>query len=242
MTEAQELAAIARALRGLLVRSRRPVRLGEEGLAALRRLETGPLSAQRGPEALAWVEAQSRDCRRCKLSEGRTNVVFGVGDPRGRLMFIGEGPGREEDLQGEPFVGRAGELLTRAITAMGLRREQVYIANVVKCRPPNNRAPEPEEMAACLPYLQAQIEAIEPEVVCLLGAVALRALLGQKAAITKLRGHWQQLGGARVMPTYHPAYLLRNPHAKRDFWTDLKAIRDLLGRPPARSAAAGGGR
>jgi DNA polymerase len=232
MGEAQELAAVVRALKGLLRRSRRRLSLGEEGLAALRQLEAGPLASARGPEALARLEAETSGCRRCKLWEGRKSIVFGVGDPRARLIFIGEGPGREEDLQGEPFVGKAGQLLTRAIEAMGLRREKVYIANVVKCRPPDNRAPEPDEVAACLPYLVGQIKAIAPAAVCLLGAVAAKALLGQ-GAITKVRGRWQDMGGLRAMPTYHPAYLLRNPHAKRDFWTDLKLIRDLL-------AAAGG--
>ncbi len=228
MDEAKELAEATRALRLMLARSRRRPTLGEEGLAALAALEVGPLSQATGEAALAAVRAGLGECRRCKLGSGRTNLVFGVGDPQARLMFIGEGPGRDEDLQGEPFVGRAGELLTNAIKAMGLQREQVYIANVVKCRPPNNRVPEPDEVAACLPYLQAQIRAIRPEAIVLLGAVAAKALLGL-AAITKVRGKWQALGESRAMPTYHPAYLLRNPPAKRDFWTDLKEVRDFLG-------------
>lgn len=227
-SEARELAAIVRAMRQLVARSPHPVKLSAAGEAALRALEAGCAAGLRGPEALAAVEARTTGCRRCRLHEGRTNLVFGVGNARARLMFVGEGPGREEDLRGEPFVGRAGELLTRAIEAMGLKREEVYIANVVKCRPPNNRAPEPDEMAACLPYLEAQIKAIAPEVICCLGAVAAKGLLGQ-AAISKVRGRWQALKGIQVMPTFHPAYLLRNPHAKRDFWTDLKAIRERLG-------------
>jgi DNA polymerase len=225
---AKELAEIVRAFKLALARSPYPLRLGAAGQAALKRLEVGPAALARGPEALSAVEAETAGCRRCRLCEGRTNLVFGVGNARARLMFVGEGPGREEDLRGEPFVGRAGELLTRAIEAMGLKREEVYIANVVKCRPPNNRVPEPDEMAACLPYLKAQIEAVAPEAICCLGAVAAKGLLGL-AAISKVRGRWQQLGSVQVMPTFHPAYLLRNPHAKRDFWTDLKLVRDLLG-------------
>ncbi|MFH0810274.1 MAG: uracil-DNA glycosylase [Pseudomonadota bacterium] len=227
MNDYQDLAAIAGDLRRLLARNRRGLVLTEPGWEALRSLEAGPPPPNEA--ALAGIrERIGGDCRRCKLCRERTNMVFGVGDPCARLMFIGEGPGRDEDLQGEPFVGRAGVMLTNAIKAMGLSREQVYIANVVKCRPPSNRNPEPDEIAACLPFLQAQIQAVAPEAIVLLGAVAVNALLGQ-AAISKIRGRWQDLGGIRTMPTFHPAYLLRNELAKRDFWTDLKVVRDVLG-------------
>jgi DNA polymerase len=240
--DAQELVAISKAVRGALKRSPHRPTLGEEGLAALKALESGPEPpAGGGAESLARLRAELGDCRRCQLSHGRTNLVFGVGDPRARLMFVGEGPGRDEDLQGEPFVGRAGEMLTRAIEAMGLTRQQVYIANVVKCRPPQNRNPEPDEAAVCLPFLRGQIRAVAPRVICLLGAVAAKFVLGDnQIAITKLRGHWQELEGIRVMPTYHPAYCLRNPPSKRDLWADLLLICDYLGLTPKKGAAGGG--
>jgi len=232
-SEAEALIEIIAALKGAVSRSRRPFKLSQAGLASLTRLDTGPPPTGPNAEALAAIEVLNLGCRRCRLCEGRTHVVFGVGSPRARLMFVGEGPGRDEDLRGEPFVGRAGELLTKAIEAMGLKREQVYIANVVKCRPPSNRNPEPDEMAACLPFLEAQIEAISPAVIVCLGAVAAKGLLNA-TAISKLRGKWQRLGGADVMPTFHPAYLLRNPSAKRDFWADLKEVMARLGLPGAK--------
>jgi DNA polymerase len=170
------------------------------------------------------------DCRLCKLCAGRTNLVFGVGNPKARLMFVGEGPGRDEDLQGEPFVGRAGQLLTDIITkGMGLSREDVYIANVVKCRPPDNRNPEPDEVAACEPFLKGQIELIRPEVIVALGKFAVQALLKSKVPITKLRGQWQTYEGIKLMPTFHPAYLLRNPGDKRLVWQDIKKVMEALG-------------
>jgi len=165
------------------------------------------------------------DCQRCKLSSSRTHLVFGVGNPRATLMFIGEGPGRDEDLQGEPFVGRAGQLLTDIITkGMGLRREDVYIANVVKCRPPENRNPEPDEVASCEPFLKKQIDLVKPEIIIALGKFAVQTLLQTKAPITKLRGTWHAYHGIKLMPTFHPAYLLRNPGDKKLVWEDIKKV------------------
>jgi uracil-DNA glycosylase len=174
---------------------------------------------------LEELRAVIGDCRRCKLWSGRTHLVFGVGNPKAKLMFIGEGPGRDEDLQGEPFVGRAGQLLTDIITkGMGLRREDVYIANVVKCRPPENRNPEPDEVASCEPFLKKQIDLIRPEMIIALGKFAVQTLLQTKAPITKLRGNWHSYHGIRLMPTFHPAYLLRNPGDKKLVWEDIKKV------------------
>jgi uracil-DNA glycosylase len=165
------------------------------------------------------------DCRRCKLCAGRTNLVFGVGNPDAELMFVGEGPGRDEDLQGEPFVGRAGQLLTDIITkGIGLKRGDVYIANVVKCRPPENRNPEPDEVAACEPFLKKQIELVRPRVIVALGKFAVQTLLQSKVPITKLRGKWHSYHGIKLMPTFHPAYLLRNPADKKLVWEDIKKV------------------
>lgn len=165
------------------------------------------------------------DCRRCKLHSGRTHVVFGVGNPNAKLMFVGEGPGRDEDLKGEPFVGRAGQLLTDIITkGMGLAREDVYIANVVKCRPPQNRNPEADEVASCEPFLKKQIELIRPEIIVALGKFAVQTLLQSKVPITRLRGNWHTYMGIKLMPTFHPAYLLRNPADKKLVWEDIKKV------------------
>jgi uracil-DNA glycosylase len=175
--------------------------------------------------SLEELQADIGDCRRCKLHSGRTHVVFGVGNPNARLMFVGEGPGRDEDLQGEPFVGRAGQLLTDIITkGMGLRREDVYIANVVKCRPPQNRNPEPDEVAACEPFLKKQIELIRPEIIVALGKFAVQTLTQSKIPITRLRGTWHAYMGIKLMPTFHPAYLLRNPADKKLVWEDIKKV------------------
>jgi uracil-DNA glycosylase len=180
---------------------------------------------------LARLEARAKTCVFCKeLARGRANVVFGVGNPRAELMFIGEAPGADEDEQGEPFVGRAGQLLTKIIQAMGYRREDVYIANVLKCRPPENRTPEPDEVTNCLPYLLTQIDLIKPKVIVALGATALRALLDVQIGITKMRGHWYTFRDIPIMPTFHPAYLLRNPPAKKEVWDDMKAVLEKLGR------------
>jgi uracil-DNA glycosylase len=174
---------------------------------------------------LEELKAYIGDCRRCKLHSGRTQVVFGVGNPNAKLMFVGEGPGRDEDLQGEPFVGRAGQLLTDIITkGMGLRREDVYIANVVKCRPPQNRNPEPDEVASCEPFLRKQIELIRPEIIIALGKFAVQALTQSKVPITRLRGNWHVYMGIKLMPTFHPAYLLRNPADKKLVWEDIKKV------------------
>ena len=180
----------------------------------------------------AVIEKRARNCMLCReLSHGRHSVVFGIGNLRADLMFIGEAPGADEDAQGEPFVGRAGQLLTKIIQAMGYRREDVYISNVLKCRPPQNRTPLPDEVANCLPYLLSQIELIQPKVIVALGATALRALLDVQLGITKMRGRWYTFRDIPIMPTFHPAYLLRNPAAKRDVWTDMKAVLEKLGRP-----------
>ncbi len=175
------------------------------------------------------VEREAGSCRLCTLSKTRTNVVFGVGSVKARLMFVGEAPGRDEDLQGEPFVGRAGRLLTDMIAAMGLKRSDVYIANILKCRPPNNRKPAPDEVECCEPYLKRQIRIMKPEVICALGAVAAQTLLKTKAPISRLRGEFHSYEGAGLLPTFHPAYLLRNPAAKTDAWEDLQMVMKKLG-------------
>ncbi len=170
------------------------------------------------------------DCRRCGLSEGRTNIVYGVGNPNADVMFVGEGPGAEEDRQGEPFVGRAGQLLTDIITkGMRLRREDVYIANVVKCRPPGNRDPEPDEVASCEPFLIRQIELVKPRVIVALGRFAAQTLLRSNTPVSRLRGQWRDYHGIPLMPTFHPAYLLRNPADKRLVWEDIKSVLGELG-------------
>jgi len=179
-------------------------------------------------EALAPVETEALGCLACRLHETRTKVVFGVGDPDARLMFIGEGPGRDEDLSGEPFVGRAGQLLTRIIKAMGYEREQVYIANAVKCRPPQNRDPKPDEIEACRHFLTRQVEIISPEIIVLLGRSAISAVLDLQAPLSRLRGSFRDWNGVKVMCTYHPAYLLRNPGAKGMVWEDMQKVRDTL--------------
>jgi DNA polymerase len=182
-------------------------------------------SALRELTTLEALRAGIGDCRRCKLAPHRTNLVFGVGNPSARLVFVGEAPGGDEDLRGEPFVGRAGQLLTEIITkGMGLRREDVYIANVIKCRPPGNRNPEPDEVATCEPFLVRQLELIRPQVIVALGKFAAQTLLRTKTPITKLRGQWADYQGIKVMPTFHPAYLLRNPGDKRLVWADIKAV------------------
>jgi len=190
----------------------------------------------RPPTELAAIEARAKACTKCaELSRCRQSVVFGVGSASAEIMFIGEAPGADEDAQGEPFVGRAGQLLTKIIEAMGCRREDVYIANIIKCRPPQNRTPLPEEVANCLPYVLSQIELIQPKVIVALGATALRALLDVQLGITKIRGHWYTFRDIPIMPTFHPAYLLRNPAAKREVWDDMKAVLDKLGRKPPKS-------
>jgi DNA polymerase len=181
-------------------------------------------------ESLAEIREDIGDCTRCVLHTlGRRQIVFGVGNPRAELMFVGEAPGADEDLQGEPFVGRAGQLLTKIIEAIGLSRSDVYIANVIKCRPPGNRNPAPEEVATCQPFLFRQIDAIGPRVIVALGTFAAHALLGTDAPISRLRGRMHDFrGGSKLIPTFHPAFLLRSPERKREVWEDMKRVRALL--------------
>ncbi len=179
-------------------------------------------------EALDAIREDLGDCTRCKLHKGRQNLVFGVGNPKADLMFIGEGPGYEEDRQGLPFVGPSGQLLTKIIEAIQLTREEVYIANIVKCRPPSNRDPEPEEIAACRPFLERQVSSIKPRVICTLGRVATQAMLSTEKALGRVRGQVFSFGDVALVPTYHPAYLLRDPSKKKDCWEDMKLIRALL--------------
>jgi uracil-DNA glycosylase family 4 len=182
------------------------------------------------------LETDAKKCLKCaELSRCRHTVVFGVGNTAAEVMFIGEAPGADEDAQGEPFVGRAGQLLTKIIEAMGYTRDDVYITNIIKCRPPQNRTPLPDEAANCLPYVLRQIELIQPRVIVALGATALRALLDVQLGITKMRGHWYTFRDIPIMPTFHPAYLLRNPAAKREVWDDMKAVLDKLGRKPPKT-------
>jgi uracil-DNA glycosylase family 4 len=176
--------------------------------------------------SLNAIRQELGECTRCQLHEGRNHLVFGAGDPHAVLVFVGEGPGREEDLQGKPFVGRAGELLTRIIEAIDLTREEVYIANIVKCRPPHNRDPRPDEIQTCLPFLLKQLEAIRPQIICCLGTFAAQTLLGTEERISSLRGRFHAYQGAKLMPTYHPAFLLRNPQFKKAVWEDMKRIRE----------------
>ena len=178
---------------------------------------------------LAQLAAAVHDCRKCGLHRGRTQVVFGTGDPAAALVFIGEAPGHDEDVQGEPFVGAAGQLLNRIITAIGLRREQVYILNIIKCRPPQNRNPQPDEIAACWPILQAQLACLRPRIICALGTFAAQTLLQTEERISRLRGRFHRLGDIQVMPTYHPAFLLRNAQYKRAVWEDMQLIQGALG-------------
>jgi DNA polymerase len=180
-------------------------------------------------DSLEKIREEIGDCRRCKLCERRNTIVFGDGNPRAELMFIGEGPGHDEDVQGLPFVGRAGKLLTQMIEAMGLARKDVYIANVVKCRPPENRTPEKDEVATCSPFLHRQIDVIRPKVIVCLGGVAAQTLLNTNRGISHFRGEWLEFRGARLLATYHPAYLLRNPNAKGDVWKDLQKVMAALG-------------
>jgi len=195
-----------------------------------------PLYTYRSPSTpdpktahLKKIREEIGECTRCPLSKGRTHIVFGEGHPSAKLLFVGEGPGEEEDRTGRPFVGRAGELLTRLIGGMGLKREEVYIANVVKCRPPGNREPEEVEIRTCLPFLEKQIEVIQPEVIVTLGKVAMKALLKTVQPISEIRGIWQRYKTAFLLPTYHPAYLLRNPRAIKIVEEDLKKVTDRFG-------------
>jgi len=185
------------------------------------------IAKDKGLEAL---RGEIGDCKRCKLSKCRTKIVFGQGNPKTKLMFVGEAPGRDEDIQGLAFVGRAGQLLTKIIEAMGLKREDVYIGNIIKCRPPENRNPEPDEIKSCIPFLKKQIELIKPEVIICLGKFAAQTLLNTETPISKLRGKWGEFCGTPLMPTYHPAYLLRNPNAKKEVWEDVQLVMKMFGK------------
>jgi uracil-DNA glycosylase len=181
------------------------------------------------PETLETIQTDLGDCRRCRLSQSRKHIVFGAGDPHARLVFVGEGPGYDEDQKGEPFIGAAGRLLTKIIEAIKHTRDQVYICNIIKCRPPGNRNPLPDEIEACLPFLKRQLSVIKPDVICALGTFAAQALLDTTLPISKLKGRFHDYNGIRVLPTYHPAYLLRNPGKKRDVWEDMKILMNALG-------------
>lgn len=192
--------------------------------------QSAPLAPEKKAGALAAIREEIGDCQRCPLARlGRHTIVFGDGDPNARLMFVGEGPGADEDAQGLPFVGRAGQLLNNMIGAMGLRREEVYIANIVKCRPPQNRVPEPQEANTCSPFLFRQIDAIRPEVIVALGSTAATYLLGAKSPLAALRGRVHDFHGSKLIVTYHPAYLLRDPRQKKEAWADLQIAMKELG-------------
>jgi uracil-DNA glycosylase family 4 len=187
-------------------------------------------------DTLELIRENLGECTRCRLHKQRNKIVFGVGNPRAELVFVGEGPGHDEDMQGLPFVGRAGKLLTQMIEAMGLAREDVYICNVVKCRPPENRKPEDDEVATCSPYLYRQLDVIAPKAIVCLGGVAAQTLLKTKDPISRFRGNWFDFRNTKLLATYHPAYLLRNPNAKGEVWKDLQKVMALLGlRPPKTS-------
>jgi DNA polymerase len=220
----KELAELVDSLSGWLRYQRR---LGWRGLPG--EVASQPHEREQ-PEVktLEEIRAELGDCRRCKLSAGRTHLVFGDGAPNARLMFVGEAPGADEDLQGVPFVGEAGQLLNRMLNNLGLRREEVYIGNILKCRPPGNRDPEADEIAACLPFLAKQIQAIRPRVIVILGRIAAHALLGTREPITRLRGHWQRYHDIRVMPTFHPSYLLRSPQERKKTWVDMQQVMEFL--------------
>ena len=199
-----------------------------------RETDAVPVALSRSPaEALVAIREYIGDCTRCKLHGlGRRQIVFGVGNPSANLMFVGEAPGADEDIQGIPFVGRAGQLLTKIIEAIGLSRDDVYIANVIKCRPPENRNPEPDEVESCEPFLFQQIDDIKPRVIVALGTFAAKALLKTQDPISRLRGRIYDYRGAKLIPTFHPAFLLRSPDRKRDVWEDMKKVRALLNEPP----------
>lgn len=190
-----------------------------------------PTATQEKEKIIAPVRERALVCKKCKLCGGRTHVVFGEGSMDAQLVFVGEGPGRDEDRQGRPFVGAAGQLLTKIIEAMKMRREEVYICNVVKCRPPNNRPPEPDEIAACHEYLEAQLATIQPKVVCALGKTAAASLLETEAPMSALRGRTFDWKGSTLVVTYHPAYLLRNPAAKKLVWDDMQHVLSILSAP-----------
>jgi uracil-DNA glycosylase family 4 len=193
-------------------------------------------------DSLPAILSDIGDCTRCKLHRGRTKLVFGDGNPKADLVFVGEGPGRDEDMQGLPFVGRAGKLLTQMIEAMGLQRRDVYICNVVKCRPPENRTPEKDEVETCSPFLLRQLDAISPKVIVCLGSVAAQTLLETNRGISHFRGEWLDFRGRKLMATYHPAYLLRNPSAKGEVWKDLQKVMSVLGLQGKKGVSSSAGK
>ena len=227
-----ELHELTRALRRNLVRHAASGGWAAPGAASVRPVAEQPVPpvAERRPSKLDVIRAELGECTRCKLHETRKSIVFGVGDPDAPLMFVGEGPGEQEDRRGEPFVGPAGELLDKMIEAMGWTRDSVYINNIVMCRPPQNRNPQPDEVGACKPFLEARIGAIAPRIIVALGRPAANTLLGTDAPISVLRGKFHDRNGVKVMPTFHPAYLLREPDKKRDTWADLKLVMAELER------------
>jgi len=207
--------------------------LGVQGFSRDPKWKVRPAESRAGADdaakALREVRADLGDCTRCKLHRlGRQHIVFGAGNPNADLMFIGEAPGHDEDVQGEPFVGRAGQLLTKIIESIGLKREDVYIANLIKCRPPENRNPDPDEVETCEPFLFRQVETIRPKVIVALGTFATHALLKTQDPISRLRGRIYTYGHAKLIPTFHPAFLLRSPDRKRDVWEDMKKVRAML--------------
>ncbi|MEE8536589.1 MAG: uracil-DNA glycosylase [Acidobacteriota bacterium] len=217
--------------------------LGVEGLrAASKPLAVSSDESRRHEAAgeLEEIRKEIGDCTRCKLCKGRTHIVYGVGNPCAELMFVGEAPGRDEDLQGEPFVGRAGQLLTRIIEAIGFKREDVYIANIIKCRPPGNRMPEHDEISTCQEFLFQQIDSIRPKIVVSLGGLSAHTLLDTTTPISRLRGLFRDYRNTLLMPTFHPAYLLRNPSRKREVWEDMQKVRDRLLEIRRSSAPASG--
>jgi len=244
MPNAEDVEAIARVARLVRQRLLDARSYGLDPTVTWRRRRSDPVAVRPqasslkpgASQALDAIRAEVEACRACVLCERRTRTVFGVGDPRAALAFVGEGPGEEEDRKGEPFVGPAGQLLDRMIAAMGLSREKVYIANVVKCRPPGNRTPEPREIVCCMPYLRRQLEAVAPRVICTLGNVATRALLQTGESIGRLRGRFAEWSGIPVLPTFHPSYLLRNPEDKKLAWSDLRKIMAMLGLPGGEGA------
>jgi len=207
-----------------------PFVVAEEPASMTTDVTVGEIS---GCDSLENIRRELGDCRRCSLGEKRTNLVFGVGNANADIAFVGEAPGRDEDLRGEPFVGEAGQLLTKIVLAMGLAREDVYICNVLKCRPPNNRNPQPDEIESCEPFLLRQLQAISPKVIVALGTFAAQTLLRTREPISRLRGRFHDYHGIPLMPTFHPAYLLRNPAMKREVWDDMKTVLKKLGREPA---------
>ena len=240
------LAARQRAgLMGLPLAPSRP-KSGSPDVAAPNAAGLGPVTTPPASRSLAGgrsldlVREELGDCKRCKLAPTRTNLVFGVGNPKAHLVFVGEAPGADEDAQGEPFVGKAGQLLTKMIEAMGYARQDVYICNILKCRPPGNRNPEPDEIEKCEPFLKGQLAALRPRVIVALGKFAAQCLLRDDTPISRLRGTFRTYEGIQLMPTFHPAYLLRDPSKKKEAWADLKAVNAALkrlGLEPPRAAA-----